>query len=67
MKKISNGMGTWKKRILQKKDKGRQESGKSKGLVPDSIARYMCRSNRSYKHKLYSVVMSKLGQRKRKS
>jgi hypothetical protein len=59
-------MNSWKIKIIEKKNKGRQESGKSKGLVPDQLARYMCKCNRSYKHKQYLVVMARLGKRKGK-
>jgi hypothetical protein len=41
-----------------------QTTGKSKGIRPSTIQRYMCRRNRSYKDPLYGVVMESLGQRK---
>jgi len=50
-------MGTWKRRQIEKKNKGKQETGKSKGLCPDPLQRYLCRSNRSYKHPAYATVM----------
>lgn len=53
-------MGTWRKR---KNDKGQRASrtpGNKKGLVPPAWARYICRSNRSYKlGTLYSKWNSK--------
>lgn len=57
--------GVWKRRIIEKENKGRQETGKSKGLVPSSLARFMCRNGRSYKHPRYAEVMAALGQRKK--
>lgn len=54
-------MGNWKKKKIDKKNKGRQESGKSKGITADPLTKYMCRRNRSYKHALYSEVMSAIG------
>jgi hypothetical protein len=59
-------MGSWRKRKILKKGRGKSESGKSKGLVPDALAKYMCRRNRSYKHPLYDEVMSKLAIKKNK-
>lgn len=57
-------MGTWKTRALQKKGRRSQTTGKSKGLVPGALARFMCRRSRSYKHPEYAAVMAGLGQRK---
>jgi len=54
----STGMGTWKKRVIAKKAKGKQESGRSKGLVSSSLERYICRSNRSWKHGEYDRIMT---------
>lgn len=45
----TTGMGTWKARQLPKKTRGKQESGRSKGLVPPAWAKNICRKNRSYK------------------
>lgn len=58
-------MGDWKARKLVKGLRASRSTGKSKGLVPDALARYMCRSNRSYKHPLYGEVMARLGSRKK--
>ena len=46
--------GQWKARKLSKGLRASRTPGNKKGLVPPSIARYMCRSNRSYKHSGYS-------------
>ncbi len=56
----STKMGMWKNRVLRKKGKGKQETGKSKGIIASPLAKYMCRHNRSWKHPLYNVVMEKL-------
>lgn len=40
-----------------------QTSGKSKGIRPTSIQRFMCTRNRSWKNPLYGVVMEGLGKR----
>jgi len=66
-KEMMMGMGTWKARKLVKGLRASQTTGKQKGMVPDSLARYMCRANRSYKHKEYSRVMATLGKRKQQS
>jgi len=50
-------MITWKIHKIKKKSKGSQTTGKSKGLNPTSLQRYMCRANRSWKHPLYSLIM----------
>jgi hypothetical protein len=42
---------------------GSQTSGKSKGIRPTSIQRFMCTRNRSHKHPLYDVVMAGIGKR----
>ena len=52
--KQSTGMGTWKTRLIGKKARGKQESGRSKGLVPPAWARDICRRNRSYKSAEYT-------------
>jgi hypothetical protein len=59
-------MGTWKKRVIEKKNKGRQETGKSKGIVASPLVKYMCRSNRSWKHPLYEEVMDSIGKNRKK-
>jgi len=59
-------MGTWKRRVMEKKGKGRSESGRSKGLVATPLERTMCRRNRSWKDPLYEFVMDKLTGEKRK-
>lgn len=41
-----------------------QTTGKSKGIRPSPLDRYICRRNRSYKHPSYALVMEKLGERK---
>lgn len=43
-----------------------QTTGKSKGIRPSALERYMCRHNRSYKHPKYGEVMANLGSRKGK-
>jgi len=57
-------MGTWKTRLLVKKGRGSQTTGKSKGIIASTLAKYMCRRNRSYKHPLYAEVMDSLLVRK---
>lgn len=52
--KQTTKMGTWKARKLQKGQRASRTPGNKKGLVPPSIARYMCRANRSYKNSLYT-------------
>lgn len=59
-------MGTWKSKQLEKKGKGRSETGKSKGIVASALQKYMCRRNRSHNHPLYGVVMESLGIKKGK-
>jgi hypothetical protein len=46
--------GEWNARKQQKGVRASRESGKKKGLVPPQWAKYICRSNRSYKHPDYS-------------
>lgn len=63
----SHGMGTWKTRKIAKKARGKSETGRSKGIVASPLERFMCRSNRSWKHPLYESIMSKLdGEKRRK-
>ena len=50
-------MDTWKAHKVKKSQKGSQTTGKSKGIVSSPLQRYMCRSNRSYKHPLYQEIM----------
>ena len=50
-------MITWKIHQIKKQHKGSQTTGISKGIKSTPLQRYMCRSNRSYKHPLYSVIM----------
>lgn len=50
----STKMGTWKARKLIKGQRASRTPGNKKGLVPPQWARYIARSNRSYKHPLYS-------------
>lgn len=50
-------MITWKIKAIKKAHKGSQTTGKSKGICSTSLQRYMCRSNRSYKHPQYSEIM----------
>lgn len=46
--------GEWKARKLEKGVRASRTPGNKKGLVPPSVVRYICRSNRSYKHSDYS-------------
>lgn len=59
-------MGNWKAKKLEKKGKGRSETGRSKGIVASALQKSMCRRNRSYKHPLYGEVMESLGIKKGK-
>lgn len=43
-------MATWKNRVIAKKNKGKQESGRSKGLVPPAWARACAKQARAYKN-----------------
>ena len=52
--KQTTKMGTWKARKLQKGQRASRTPGNKKGLVPPAIARYICRSGRSYKHPSYT-------------
>jgi hypothetical protein len=49
-------MVNWKRKQIKKKN-GSQTTGRSKGIIASSLQRYMCRANRSHKHRLYSVIM----------
>lgn len=62
--KVKATMGKWKARKMVKGQRASQTTGKSKGLVPAPLARFMCRRNRSYKHPEYDAVMAALGKRK---
>lgn len=57
-------MGTWKARKIVKGTRGSQTTGKQKGIVANTLDKYMCRRNRSYKHPLYASVMATLGSRR---
>lgn len=46
----STKMGTWKQRILPKKSRGKQESGRSKGLIPPAWAKACAKQSRAYKN-----------------
>ena len=50
-------MITWKLKVIKKKGKGSQTTGRSKGIVSTTLRRFMCRRNRSYKHPLYQEIM----------
>lgn len=63
----SHGMGDWKKRVIEKKNKGKQETGRSKGITASPLERTICRRNRSWKNASYNLVMSRLtGEKRRK-
>lgn len=49
-----------------KKSRPSRTTGKSKGIRPSAIQKFMCRHNRSYKHPLYERVMPTVGERKMK-
>lgn len=53
------------RRIKKGTSKNNQTSGKSKGIRPSPLQKWMCRHNRSYKHPNYASVMATLGQRKK--
>jgi len=61
----TNKMGPWKRRKLEKGVRGKQESGRSKGIIASPLERFICRSNRSYKHPEYDRIMSSLTGEKR--
>lgn len=50
-------MVTWKIKVIKKKGKGSQTTGRSKGITSSGLQRFMCRRNRSYKHPLYDTIM----------
>ncbi len=52
--KQTHKMGRWKQRKLAKGQRASRTPGNKKGLVPPSLARYLARANRSYKHDGYS-------------
>lgn len=52
--KQTTKMGTWRQRKIKKGQRASRTPGNKKGLVPPSWARYICRSNRSYKHPQYA-------------
>lgn len=62
----AGSMGQWKARVLKKKGRGSQATGRSKGIVASPIQKYMCRRNRSYKLANYGAVMASIGQRAKK-
>jgi hypothetical protein len=65
--KQTTKMGDWKKRIIEKKNRGRSETGRSKGIVATPLQKMMCRRNRSWKHPQYGAVMMILnGEKQRK-
>lgn len=57
-------MGRWKIRKYGKK--GNQTTGRAKGIKLSPLEKYMCRSNRSWKHPLYGEIMAKLGMKRDK-
>lgn len=50
------GMGTWKKRQIDKKSRGSQTPGSKKAETcqADAMKKYFARSSRSYKHSGYA-------------
>lgn len=50
-------MGEWKRKIIKKKGKGNQTTGRQKGIVSSQLQRWMCRHNRSWRHPAYALVM----------
>ena len=46
----SHKMGDWKQKKISKKNKGKQESGRSKGLVPPLWAKACAKQARAYKN-----------------
>lgn len=58
------GMGTWKKRIILKQHRGSSATGRSKGMVPPTINRTICKRSRSYKLREFSAVMAKYDENK---
>lgn len=47
--KTKRGMGTWKTRVIAKKSRGKQETGRSKGLVPPTWAKACAKQARAYR------------------
>ena len=43
-----------------------QSTGRSKGIKPSQILKWVCRHNRSYKHINYEAVLAKAGMRGKK-
>jgi hypothetical protein len=64
--KNRTSMGNWKKKLIQKKGRGSQTTGKSKGIVATALQKSMCRRNRSYKHPNYGVIMDSIGVKRTK-
>ena len=52
-------MGNWKRKIIKKKGRGSQTTGKTKGINPSTLDRYMAAANRSYKHPGYAAWCAK--------
>lgn len=59
MKNATNGMGSWKKLKIAKQNRGSSATGRSKGMVPPTINRTICKRSRSYKLREFEAVMSK--------
>lgn len=59
-------MGAWRARKMVKGQRASQTTGRQKGIVASSLAKHMCRHNRSYKHPEYAAVMAGIGTRKQK-
>lgn len=59
-------MATWKTKLIRKKARGSQATGKSKGIVASPLAKFMCKHNRLWKHPRYAEVMAKIGLRSKK-
>ncbi len=58
--------GAWKVKKMEKAGKGRQESGKSKGIRPTKMQRYCCKRNRAYRTvDKYEEIMNSCGSRKK--
>lgn len=47
-------MGTWKTKVIRKKGRGSQTTGRAKGIIATTLSKFICRRNRSYKDRLYS-------------
>lgn len=48
--KQTTKMGTWRIVAIRKKQRGNQEDGRKKGLVPPLWAKACARQSRAYKH-----------------